>query len=120
MPLPSISSRIRAASSAHPILRRALASRLHAEMSELPDSLGLADAWRALGRVLLNCEVELYPRRHATPPQAGDMDRALEFAEMYRDAHNRGVMMRLRCEQQARRTRRAPRVIEVEGVEVRS
>ncbi len=113
MPLPStLSARIRAASDSHPILRRALASQLYAEMAKLPDSLGLAADWRAIGRVLIACEVELY---------ADDMDRAREFFALGRDAHNRSVLMGVRCKGAALRAgRRVPRVIEATCVEVAS
>ena len=116
----TLSARIAAASAAHPILRRAFASQLYAEMAKLPDSIGLAADWRALSRLLLACEVELYPRPHTVPPVAGDMDRALEFAEMGRKAYNHSVLMGVRVKGKAmRKGKRAPRVIDA-TCEVRS
>lgn len=114
-PRAPLSARIAAALSLHPILRRAAAQALHAAMLRLPDSIGTAANWRALSSVLLECEIELYPRPHMVPPVAGDIGRALEFSALARDAHNRGVMMRMRCERDALRSgRRVPRVIEAE------
>ncbi len=116
---PTIAARIAAALRSHPILRRAVAPALHAEMLGLEDSLGTAADWRALSRVLLDCEIELYPCPDMVPRVAGDMVRALEFAELSRDAHNRGVMMRLRVERAALRSRKqAPRVIDAVCTEV--
>ena len=116
-----ISARIAAAAASHPILRRALASQLHAEMLGAEDSLSTAADWRALARLLLDCEIGLYPRPHMVPPVAGDMDRALVFSGLGRDAHNRGVMMCVRCERaalRAGRAKRVPRVIDAVCVEV--
>lgn len=116
-----LSARIAAAVSSHPILRRAIASSLYVEMLAAPDAIGTASDWRALSRLLLDCEIGLYPRPHMVPPVAGDMDRALEFSAMSRDAHNRGAMMRVRCDGAARRSgRRMPRVIDATWTEVRS
>lgn len=116
-----LSARIAAAVSSHPILRRAIASSLYVEMLAAPDAIGTAADWRALSRVLLDCEIELYPKPHMVPSVAGDMGRALEFSALSRDAHNRGVMMRLRCEQAALRAgKRVPRVIDAVCREVRS
>lgn len=115
-----LSARIAAASSAHPILRRALVSRLYAEMLLAPDAIGTAADWRALSRVLLDCEIEMYGKPHMVPPVAGDIHRALEFAGLSRDAHNRSVMMRVRVERAALRGgRRVPRVIDATCTEVR-
>jgi hypothetical protein len=117
----SLAARIAAAAFAHPILRRALVSALYAEMLRAPDAIGTAADWRALSRVLLDCEIELYGRPHMVPPEAGDILRALEFSALSRDAHNRGVMMRLRVERAALRSgRRVPRVIDATCTEVQS
>lgn len=116
---PGIAARIAAALSLHPVLRRATAQALHAEMSRLDDSMGTAADWRALSSLLRECEIELYPRPHMVPPVAGDIDRAMQFGALATDAWNRGTMMRLRVERDAiRRGRRVPRVIDAVCVEV--
>lgn len=106
----SLASRIAAASDLHPILRRAVAVQLRAEMAALSDDIGLAADWRALGRLLRSISVELMSLRHGS---VEDFDRGLAFSALADDAHNRSVMMRLRVERAAiRRGRRVPRVID--------
>lgn len=111
----ALSARIAAAASLPSILRRAVVQALRAEMVELSDSLSLAGDWKALGRLLRDCEIELYPH----PPVAGDMERALAFSALADDAWNRGTMMRVRVERDALRSqRRRPRVIDAAYTEV--
>lgn len=108
-PRASIASRIAAASLSHPILRRAIAAQLHAEMSRMPDDIGLAADWRALGRLLRVISVELMQPRGSVE----GFDRGVAFGALADDAHNRGVMMRVRVERQALRAgRRVPTVID--------
>ena len=122
MPLPTpLCDRIRATFPLSPILRRAVAAALHAELTTAGDSLANASNWKLLASLLHECEVELYPRPHMVPPGAGDLDRALEFSALADDAHSRAVMMRVRCERDAlRATRRTHRIIDAVCVEVAS
>jgi hypothetical protein len=109
---PALAARIAAASTSHPILRRAIAPALYAEMRGLADSLDVADSWRALSKVLTDCEVEL---------ASSDMDRAMDFGELSRKANNYGVLMGVRCKRAALRAgRRVPRIIETACTEVAS
>lgn len=83
-------------------------------MTLLPDSIGTAADWRALGRLLRACEVDLYATK-----TVADFDRALEFSALSNDAHNKGVLMRVRVERDAiRRGRRVPRIIDAACREV--
>lgn len=111
----SLAARIAVAGTLHPILRRAIAAQLHAEMSRLADDIGLAADWRALGRLFRSISVDLM-RPHGS---VEDFDRGLAFSVLADDAHNRGVMMRLRVERDAiRRGKRVPRIIDAACVEV--
>lgn len=85
----------------------------------MPDSVGTAADWKALGRLLRECSIDLYPRPHMVPPVAGDIHRAMEFSKLADQAWNCGTMMRLRCERDALRAgRRVPRIIDAACVEV--
>lgn len=111
----SLASRIAAASTDHPILRRARAQALYAEMAAMPDSIGLAADWRALGRLLRSIAVELMQPRASVE----EFDRGLAFSALADKAHNNGILMRVRVERDAiRHGRRVPSVIDAVCVEV--
>lgn len=68
--------------------RVAALSLLHAMLvAGAPATIDAALSWRAIGCLLADCSIDLYPRPHLNPPVAGDLPRADYFWSLSATAH---------------------------------